>query len=40
MYSRKSAGPRMESWGTPALTGYYCQWVGGVDAEGGAKSLL
>ena len=22
MYSRKSVGPRMESWGTPALTGY------------------
>ena len=21
MYSRKSVGPRMESWGTPALTG-------------------
>ena len=23
MYSRKSVGPRMESWGTPALTGYF-----------------
>ena len=22
MYNRKSAGPRMEPWGTPALTGY------------------
>ena len=22
MYSRKSVGPRIESWGTPALTGY------------------
>ena len=22
MYSRKSVGPRMEPWGTPALTGY------------------
>ena len=25
MYSRKSVGPRMEPWGTPALTGYSCQ---------------
>ena len=25
MYSRKSVGPRMEPWGTPALTGYYCE---------------
>ena len=23
MYSRKSVGPRMEPWETPALTGYY-----------------
>ena len=22
MYSRESVGPRMEPWGTPALTGY------------------
>ena len=22
MYSRKSVGPRMKPWGTPALTGY------------------
>ena len=22
MYSRKSVGPRMDPWGTPALTGY------------------
>ena len=22
MYSRKGVGPRMEPWGTPALTGY------------------
>ena len=22
MYSRRSVGPRMEPWGTPALTGY------------------
>ena len=22
MYNRKSAGPRMEPWRTPALTGY------------------
>ena len=25
MYSRKIVGPRMKSWGTPALTGYYCE---------------
>ena len=25
MYSRKSIGPRMEPWGTPALTGYSYQ---------------
>ena len=25
MYSRKSAGPTMEPWGTPALTGYFCE---------------
>ena len=25
MYSRKSVGPRMEPWGTPALTGYCCE---------------
>ena len=25
MYSRKSAGPRMEPGGTPALTGYSCE---------------
>ena len=25
IYSRKSVGPRMEPWGTPALTGYSCQ---------------
>ena len=24
-YSRKSAGPRMEPWGIPALTGYSCE---------------
>ena len=24
MYSRKSVGPRMEPWGTPALIGYVC----------------
>ena len=24
MYSRKSVGPRMDPWGTPALTGYSC----------------
>ena len=24
MYSRKSVGPRMEIWLTPALTGYSC----------------
>ena len=24
MYSRKSKGPRMDPWGTPALTGYSC----------------
>ena len=25
IYSRKSAGPKMEPWGTPALTGYFCE---------------
>ena len=25
MYYRKSAGPRMEPWGNPALTGYSCK---------------
>ena len=25
MYSRKSVGPRMEPWGTPALTRYSCE---------------
>ena len=25
MYSRKSVGPEMEPWGTPALTGYSCE---------------
>ena len=25
MYSTKSVGPRMELWGTPALTGYSCE---------------
>ena len=25
MYSRKSVGPRMEPWGTPALTAYSCE---------------
>ena len=25
MYSKKSAGPRMEPSGTPVLTGYYCK---------------
>ena len=25
MYSRKNAGPRMEPWGTLALTGYFCE---------------
>ena len=25
MYSRKSIGPRMDPWGTPALTGYFCE---------------
>ena len=25
MYSKKSVGPRMEPWGTPALTGYSCE---------------
>ena len=25
MYNKKSAGPRMESWGTPALAGYSCE---------------
>ena len=24
IYSMKSVGPRMEPWGTPALTGYSC----------------
>ena len=24
MYSRKTVGPRMEPWGTPALTGCFC----------------
>ena len=24
MYSRKSARPRMDPWGTPELTGYSC----------------
>ena len=24
MYSRKSVGPKMDPWGTPALTGYSC----------------
>ena len=24
MYSRESVGPRIEPWGTPALTGYSC----------------
>ena len=25
MYSMKSVGPRMEPWGMPALTGYFCE---------------
>ena len=25
MYSRKSVGPKMEPWGTPVLTGYFCE---------------
>ena len=25
MYNRKNVGPRMEPWGTPALTGYSCE---------------
>ena len=25
MYSQKSVGPRMNPWGTPALTGYSCE---------------
>ena len=25
MYRKKSAGPIMESWGTPAITGYSCK---------------
>ena len=25
MYSRKSEGLTMESWGTPELTGYFCE---------------
>ena len=25
MYNRKSVEPRMESWGTPALTEYFCE---------------
>ena len=25
MYSRKSVGPRIEPWGTPALTQYSCK---------------
>ena len=25
MYSRKSVGPRIDPWGTPALTGYSCE---------------
>ena len=25
MYSKKSVGPRMDLWGTPALTGYSCE---------------
>ena len=26
MYSRKSVGPRIEPWGTLALTGYFCEY--------------
>ena len=25
MHSKKIVGPRIEPWGTPALTGYSCQ---------------
>ena len=25
MYSRKSVGPRVEPWGSPALIGYSCE---------------
>ena len=25
MYSRKSVGPKIDPWGTPALTGYSCE---------------
>ena len=25
MYNRKSVGPIIEPWGTPALTGYSCE---------------
>ena len=25
VYSTKSLGPRMDPWGTPALTGYSCE---------------
>ena len=25
MYIRKSVGPRMDPWGTPALTRYFCE---------------
>ena len=25
MYNKKSVGPRMDPWGTPALTGYSCE---------------
>ena len=25
MYSRKSVGPRIDPWRTPALTGYFCE---------------
>ena len=25
MHSRKGVGPRLDPWGTPALTGYYCE---------------
>ena len=25
MYGRKSVGPRMDPWGIPASTGYYCE---------------
>ena len=27
MYNRKSVGPRMEPWGTPTLTVYFCEDV-------------